>query len=132
MLIFSYQLLKASFLARLELSAEGAPEISEADIDDAVAFHQQADGQHRPDQMSVDDAMDEDAELEAMLSSYQDELGDTEHASSEMSDEEYDQLFAEFVANEERSRQQQQQQSHSNYNPTDHQDAMDEDDPMEF
>ncbi|CAH0005008.1 unnamed protein product [Clonostachys byssicola] len=127
------QLLKASFLARLELSAEGAPEISEADIDDAVAFHQQTGPSFRNDDMMVDSAADEEAELEAMVASYQDEQAEAECASSEMSDEEYDQLFAEFVAHEEQLQQQQQQYDQQQYNQViNHGDAMDEDDEMIF
>lgn len=112
----------------MEQVSAGAPEISEADIEDAMFFQEQAQSSTRDDEeMVIDDFDGEDRELEAMLASYAEQQQKEEpRPSSELSDDEYDRIFADLLAQEEmEQRNPQPPASH-------HADAMDEDHHMSF
>ena len=83
--------------------AHDAPEFSEADIEDAMAFQQeQSQSQVEDEAMFDGDAMDQD-ELEAMLA-YEEKQPTTPHqpsSPSSMLDDDYDEIFAELIAQEQ-------------------------------
>lgn len=83
--------------------AHDAPTLSETDLDDAIRFPEEH--QMLPEE---EDALngyleEEEEEVEAMLASYQEQKNSAPEApcSPALSDEEYDQVFAELIAQEE-------------------------------
>ncbi|KAK7433101.1 hypothetical protein QQZ08_000030 [Neonectria magnoliae] len=95
------QLLKTSFLANQGQLSYDAPEFSEADIEDAMTFQQEEFQIPEEDEMMVDDAM-EDQELEAMLASYQEQHpASMQRPPSTISDDDYDDIFAELISQEQ-------------------------------
>ncbi|GAO14691.1 hypothetical protein UVI_02028940 [Ustilaginoidea virens] len=95
--------LKNSFLADVGRLAHDAPTLSETDLDDAIRFPEEH--QMLPEE---EDALngyleEEEEEVEAMLASYQEQKNSAPEApcSPALSDEEYDQVFAELIAQEE-------------------------------
>ncbi|GJN86478.1 hypothetical protein VFPFJ_09369 [Purpureocillium lilacinum] len=109
------QFLKTSWLDDRGRLARDAPDFTEADIDDAMAFHEEVEQPHEDDM--VMETNPEDEELEAMLESYEEQ----QHAPSQrppsptLSDEEYDDIFAELLSQE-------QSQPEFSQNSTDHMD----------
>lgn len=108
-----------------------APTFSEYDIEDAMAY------QHEMSQEAQDDDMTEsppedDEDLDAMLASYQNQqqASSTQFSqdpSPTLSDDDYDDLFAELIAKETPS----QPQSHLNMRtPLNHSEVLDEDSNM--
>lgn len=91
------QFLKSSWLADRGQLSRDAPEVTEADIEDAMAFQQ--------NQMPEKDDMmiDETDELDAMVESYQQEqqTAAQRQPSPTLTDDEYDDLFAELAEREE-------------------------------
>ncbi|KAH7149542.1 hypothetical protein B0J13DRAFT_621390 [Dactylonectria estremocensis] len=96
------QLLKSSWLADQGQLSRDAPEFSEADIEDAMSFQQEEPDIIEDDDMMVDDTMEEE-ELEAMLASYEEQSTSSSRRppSTIMSDEDYDDIFAELVSQEQ-------------------------------
>ncbi|KAI8672548.1 hypothetical protein NCS56_00718000 [Fusarium sp. Ph1] len=93
------QFLKTNFLADRGQLARDAPEFTDADIEDAMAFQQEETQIPEDDDMM----MDEDDQLEAMLASYQDQTSTSSQRppSPALSDEDYDDIFAELIAQEQ-------------------------------
>lgn len=110
-----------------------APVFTESDIEDAMAYqHERSQGPEDDDQM-VDSPPDDDEDLEAMFASYQDQQlpSTSEHPrvpSPTLSDDDYDDLFAELIASETTSRTRQSQfnplTSFGPSNPVDEDSAM--------
>lgn len=75
-----------------------APEVSEADIEDAMAFHEEPTPED--DDMMVDSPPNDDDEIEAMLASYEQEQSRPVHSPAP-SDEDYEDIFAELIAQEQ-------------------------------
>ncbi|CAM1500937.1 Fc.00g100990.m01.CDS01 [Cosmosporella sp. VM-42] len=99
------QFLKSNWLAHQGNLSHDAPEFSEADIEDALAYQQEQSQPTNEDEMMLDDVPEED-ELEAMIASYEEaHSGSTlRPPSPSVSDEEYDDIFAELIS-QEQSRQ---------------------------
>lgn len=85
-----------------------APSFTDADIDDAMAFTQETYRPEDGDDMVMDDSK-QDEELDAIFASYQEEQT-AQPPSPAMSDEEYDDIFAELIS-QEQNRQDHQQTS---------------------
>lgn len=94
--------------------AHGAPELTDADIEDAMTLEkqfQQPTQNGADDDMAMDDEMlpDEDAEMEAMVASYQEQMAPAQQqqqqqqrpVSPSMLDDDYDDIFAELIAQEQ-------------------------------
>ncbi|KAH8699792.1 hypothetical protein BGZ61DRAFT_451328 [Ilyonectria robusta] len=96
------QLLKTSWLANQGQLSRDAPEFSDADIEDAMAFQQEEFDIPDEDDMMVDDTT-EDQELEAMFASYEDlpTSSSQRPPSTIMSDDDYDDIFAELISQEQ-------------------------------
>ncbi|KAH7148780.1 hypothetical protein EDB81DRAFT_883184 [Dactylonectria macrodidyma] len=96
------QLLKSSWLADQGQLTRDAPEFSEADIEDAMLFEQEELDIPEEDDMMVDETMEED-ELEAMFASYEEQSTPSSRRppSTIMSDDDYDDIFAELVSQEQ-------------------------------
>ncbi|KAF4125694.1 hypothetical protein GMORB2_0938 [Geosmithia morbida] len=113
------QLLKASYLDTMDLLSHGAPELSDADIEDAMAleaqFQQQLRQRHNgnlaaataagDDMAMYDDELppDEDEEMDALVASYQEQVAvptQRPESPSTMTDDDYDDIFAELIAQE--------------------------------
>ncbi|KAH7326173.1 hypothetical protein B0I35DRAFT_474856 [Stachybotrys elegans] len=93
------QLLRTSILEnRLQL-AQGAPSLTDADIEDAVAYEQGMTQQQDDDEVMADD-MREDDELEAMIAAYEAErpIPQQRPPSPNWSDEEFDDAFDELLS----------------------------------
>ncbi|KAF7535264.1 hypothetical protein G7Z17_g13228 [Cylindrodendrum hubeiense] len=95
------QLLKTSWLADQGQLSRDAPEFSDADIEDAMAFQQEDYEIPDEDDVMVEDNM-EDQELEAMFASYEEQPASSSQRppSAIMSDDEYDDIFAELLTQE--------------------------------
>ncbi|KAF4455646.1 hypothetical protein F53441_2045 [Fusarium austroafricanum] len=95
------QFLKTNYLADRGQLSRDAPDITEADIEEAMTFHQE----HPPIPEEEDDAMmmDEEEQLEAMLASYEEQqvASSQRQTSLTLSDEDYDDVFAELIAQEQ-------------------------------
>ena len=97
-----YQFLRTSWLDNLAHLSHDAPAFSETDIDDAMAFDP------GPAELQDDDSimMNDNGEegLEAMVASYEEQQSSFEQRppSPTLSDEEYDDILAEFLAQEQR------------------------------
>lgn len=93
-----------------------APEISEADIEDASSFQPDLLQPEEVDDAMVDEYAD-DAELEAMFASYhqqpQTRSPTQQPISPTMSDDEYDEIFEELLAAKDVDQAMQDLQSHS-------------------
>lgn len=100
------QFLKTSWLADRSQLSYDAPSFSEADIDDAMAFSQDNDDPRDDDDMIVDEPR-EDEELEALFASYEQQQQAPRPPSPTMSDEEYDDIFAELLSQEQSQPRQQ-------------------------
>lgn len=99
-------------LASIGQLSHDAPEISETDIEDAMAFHRETIPEDEDEDMMVDDVPDEDRELEAMFASYEEQRAapsQPSQLSKIPDDEDYDDLFAELIAKEQRLQQLHQQ-----------------------
>lgn len=113
------QFLRTSWLASLGWLSHDVLPLSEADIEDATAFQREA--QQLPeDEMMVDSHLN-DAELEAMVASYEEHqlVPSQRPPSPTLSDPEYDDIFAELVSRDQ-SLQKQAQSS------PDHMDTSDD------
>jgi hypothetical protein len=75
-----------------------APEVSETDIEDAMAFQQ--DSAPNDVDMMVDSPPDEDEEIEALFASYEQQQTSRVPQSPTPSDGDYDDIFAELIAQE--------------------------------
>ncbi|KAF5632329.1 hypothetical protein F25303_9450 [Fusarium sp. NRRL 25303] len=97
------QFLKTNYLADRGQLSHDAPDITEADIEDAMTFYQEQ--PPIPEQDEDETMMDEEEQLEAMLASYEEQQ--QQMASSQrppsppLSDEDYDDVFAELIAQEQ-------------------------------
>lgn len=101
------QFLKTNWIADMNRLSHDAPEISEADIEDASRFEPQS-MEEEFDDDDVDDGMideySEDAELEAMFASYQQQQKPQTQSptmrpiSPSLSDDEYDAIFEELLS----------------------------------
>lgn len=110
-----------------------APAFSESDIEDAMAYQHEMSREPRDDEQMMESPLDDDEALDAMLASYQDQQPQsathfTRVPSPALSDNDYDDLFAELIA-EETSTQQEQQQSNMPASLS-HPSFMDEDSSM--
>ncbi|KYK58339.1 hypothetical protein DCS_05352 [Drechmeria coniospora] len=98
------QFLKSSWLANLgKLTHDAPPDSTEADIEEAMAFWEQH--RHGPsldrDEATTPTNLELD-ELEAMVTSYeQQQLASRRPPSPDMSDAEYDDIFAELISQEQ-------------------------------
>lgn len=97
------QFLKTNYLADRGQLSHDAPDITEADIEDAMTFYQEQ--PPIPEQDEDETMMDEEEQLEAMFASYEEQQ--QQMASSQrppsppLSDEDYDDVFAELIAQEQ-------------------------------
>ncbi|KAI1013319.1 hypothetical protein LB503_001965 [Fusarium chuoi] len=97
------QFLKTNYLADRGQLSHDAPDITEADIEDAMTFYQEQ--PPIPEQDEDETMMDEEEQLEAMLASYEEQQ--QQMASSQrppsppLSDADYDDVFAELIAQEQ-------------------------------
>ncbi|KAF5673316.1 hypothetical protein FHETE_3440 [Fusarium heterosporum] len=92
------QFVKTNYLADLGQLSHDAPDITEADIEEAMSFY--------PDHPSTpedDEMMDEEGQLEAMFASYEEQqtASSQRPPSPTLSDEDYDDVFAELIAQEQ-------------------------------
>ncbi|KAF9768056.1 hypothetical protein IL306_014699 [Fusarium sp. DS 682] len=98
------QFLKTNYLADRGQLSHDAPDTTEADIEDAMTFYHE----HPPipEQEEDETMMDEEEQLEAMFASYEEQqMASSQRPSSPpLSDEDYDDVFAELIA-QEQSRQ---------------------------
>ncbi|POR32617.1 Uncharacterized protein TPAR_07197 [Tolypocladium paradoxum] len=96
------QFLKTNWLANLGRLTHDAPDFSEADIEDAMAFSREAQQAPAEDE-AMSDSHGEDKELEALVASYEEQqLAPTQRPPSPtLSDEEYDDIFAELMSQEQ-------------------------------
>ncbi|PNP79626.1 hypothetical protein FNYG_06972 [Fusarium nygamai] len=97
------QFLKTNYFADRGQLSHDAPDITEADIEDAMTFYQEQ--PPIPEQHEDETMMDEEEQLEAMFASYEEQQ--QQMASSQrppsppLSDEDYDDVFAELIAQEQ-------------------------------
>ncbi|KAM4066258.1 hypothetical protein HRG_000393 [Hirsutella rhossiliensis] len=105
------QFLKTSWLASLGRLSHDAPAISDADIEDATAFRADAAQSTDQDEMMVD-SQREDDELEALVATHDQHFAFRKRQPSpaSLSDEEYDEIFAELMSQEQPSLLQSQSQ----------------------
>ena len=122
-----WQFLKASYLKDVGQLSRDAPEVSEGDIEDAMAFQDESARPHpqQEDDVMTDGPPDEDDEMEAMITFYEEQNATAPQRpqSPAMSDPDYDDIFAELVA---------QEQSVQQHQPPASADRMDEDHAMSF
>ncbi|KAL7936928.1 hypothetical protein V8C35DRAFT_332193 [Trichoderma chlorosporum] len=107
------QFLKTNWLANVGRLSYDAPSFSEADIEDAMAFSQEAE----QSQMDDDSVPEELVQEEYMLTSYEEEA--MAHQGSRLptlveENDEYDDIFAELISQEGQHPQQQQSSQPSN------------------
>ncbi|KAK2609255.1 hypothetical protein QQS21_002189 [Conoideocrella luteorostrata] len=104
------QFWKNSLLADLGRLAHDAPALSDTDLEDAMAFREE---QKLPEDDDMLDGLPEDEEIEAIVASYEDQRSrsDQPPPSPTLSDEEYDDAFAELIAQEQSQSQEQIQSS---------------------
>lgn len=85
-------------LADIGRLSHDAPTISDADLEDAMGFRED---EHVPDE-AMDEVYPEEDDFEAMVASYeQQSQSDQRPPSPTLSDEEYDDVFAELIAQEQ-------------------------------
>lgn len=129
----SAQFLKQSLLTSVGQLTFDAPVFTESDIEDAMAYQHERPQEPEDDDRIVDSPPDDDEDLEAMFASYQDQQlpSATEHPrvpSPTLSDDDYDDLFAELIANETTTQTRQSQYNpptaFARSNPTDEDSAM--------
>ncbi|PHH92146.1 hypothetical protein CDD83_8714 [Cordyceps sp. RAO-2017] len=108
------QFLKNSWLANLGRLTHDAPAFSEADIEDAMAFQQETARHAHEDQVMEDGPPDE--ELEAMIASHEQQQP---RSPTLISDDEFDELFADLMSREETSAQTQPLSSSDRMDTTD-------------
>lgn len=102
------QFLKATYLNDVGQLSHDAPEVSEADIEDAMAFHDEAPGNQQEDDVMTDGPPDDEDEMEAMIASYEEQqTAPPRPCSPAMSDEDYDNIFSELLAQEQPMQQDQ-------------------------
>lgn len=103
------QFLRTSYLNHLGQLTFDAPDVSEGDIEDAMAFQSQAVPPTQEDDVMADGPPDEEEELEAMIASYEEQQAaqPPRPHSPAMSDEDYDDIFAELLAQEQPTQRQQ-------------------------
>ena len=91
--------MKTNYLADRGQLSHDAPEITEADIEEATTFYQEHPSIPEEDEM----VMDEEEQLEAMLASYEEQhTAPLQRVPSPaLSDEDYDDVFAELIAQEQ-------------------------------
>lgn len=77
------------------------PDLTEADIEDAIQFSE-GPSQSRTEIMSLDEMIPEEEDLEAMFETYEQTQGNAmgRPAPTALSDADYDELFAELLAQE--------------------------------
>lgn len=108
------QFLKQSLLTDMGHLASDAPTFSESDIEDAMAFQQEiSQAPHQDDEMMESPPDDEDS-FDAMLAFYHEQQqpssADAPRAPSPvLSDNDYDDLFAELIAKESTAQQESNQ-----------------------
>ncbi|KAM5352326.1 hypothetical protein ACJ41O_005049 [Fusarium nematophilum] len=91
------QFLKTNYMTNRGQLSHDAPQFSEADIEDAMAFQQEQSQIPEEDELM----MDEDEQLEAMLASLEEQQTTSQRLPSPtLSDEDYDDVFAELIAQE--------------------------------
>ncbi|KAH6968739.1 hypothetical protein HG530_006313 [Fusarium avenaceum] len=95
------QFLKTNYLADRGQLSHDAPDITEADIEEAMTFHHD-----HPPIPEDDEMMDEEDQLEAMFASYEEQQTALlqRRPSPTLSDEDYDDIFAELIAQEQSQR----------------------------
>ncbi|KAG5982750.1 hypothetical protein E4U55_001402 [Claviceps digitariae] len=103
------QFLKNSFLADIGRLSHDAPGLSETDLEDAMTVHEET---HRQDNDMLDDCPQEAEEdddhddFEAMVASFEEQMSHSQDrgrqrpSSPSLSDEDYDDIFAELIAQE--------------------------------
>ena len=91
--------MKTNYLADRGQLSHDAPEITEADIEEATTFYQEHPSIPEEDEM----VMDEEEQLKAMLASYEEQhTAPLQRVPSPaLSDEDYDDVFAELIAQEQ-------------------------------
>ncbi|KAF5026199.1 hypothetical protein F66182_1763 [Fusarium sp. NRRL 66182] len=96
------QFWKKNYLADQGQLSHDAPDVTEADIEEAMAFQQE----HAPIPEEDERMMDEEEQLEAMFASYEEQQISSSQRppSPTLSDQDYDDVFAELIA-QEQSRQ---------------------------
>ncbi|KAG9252099.1 uncharacterized protein F5Z01DRAFT_638736 [Emericellopsis atlantica] len=117
------QFLKKSYYEGLGQLAQDAPELSEADIQDAMSFSRPP---QSDDAIMMDEPPEEDVDYEAMLASYEEQQQQPaqQPTSPASSDADYDDIFAELIAQEQRS--------HHDQTNVEQGDYMDEDNIMSY
>lgn len=127
MLTRGAQFLKANYLSDVGQLSRDAPEVSEGDIEDAMTFRDEAmfSQPQQEDDVMTDGPPDEEDEMEAMIAFYEEQNAASPQRprSPAMSDPDYDDIFAELVA---------QEQSLQKHQPLALVDRMDEDHAMSF
>ncbi|PNY26376.1 Uncharacterized protein TCAP_03690 [Tolypocladium capitatum] len=118
------QFLKTSWLANLGRLAHDAPDFSEADVEDAIAFLQEAQ-RHLAEDETMSDSHGEDEELAALVASYEEQQLAPRPPSPTLFDEEYADIFAELMSQEQVPQNQSQ-------NPADQMDMTDDNGGMHF
>ncbi|EQL03276.1 hypothetical protein OCS_01006 [Ophiocordyceps sinensis CO18] len=107
------QFLKTSWLASIGRLSHDAPAISDADIEDAAtaSFRPETAQPTDRDEMMVDGDR-EDEELEALLATHEEHSAFRQRQPSpaSLSDDEYDEIFAELISQEQQSLLQSQSQ----------------------
>ena len=90
--------MKTNYLADRGQLSHDAPDMTEADIEEAMTFHHD-----HPPIPEDDEMMDEEDQLEAMFASYEEQqTASTQRLPSPaLSDEDYDDVFAELIAQEQ-------------------------------
>ncbi|KAF4977862.1 hypothetical protein FZEAL_5706 [Fusarium zealandicum] len=99
------QFIRTNYLADKGQLFRDAPAFSEADIEDAMAFQQEL---SQVDEEKEDEVMvDEDEQLEAMFASYEEQQTTPSQRphSPTLSDNDYDDIFAELIAQEQSQHQ---------------------------
>ncbi|KAJ3472603.1 hypothetical protein NLG97_g10854 [Lecanicillium saksenae] len=105
LLVFKF--LKTNWIADMDRLSHGAPELSEADIEDASSFEPELmiPEEEEEEEDDVDDDMvdeyGDDAELEAMFASYHQQKPQSpamRPISPSLSDDEYDDIFEELLS----------------------------------
>ncbi|KJZ79743.1 hypothetical protein HIM_01212 [Hirsutella minnesotensis 3608] len=102
--------LKTGWLANLGRLSYDAPAITEADIEDATTFQPEPEPPIDEDEMMVDDCGEEGGLDTSSVSREQQESAQRQRPPSPgLSDDEYDELFAELILKEQPSQTQSQQ-----------------------
>ena len=99
--------MKASYLEGLSQLAYDAPEVSEGDIEDAMMLPQEKPPGPSDDDSTMEEPPDEEDDIEAMIASYEERTAQISQGpqSPPMSDDDYDDIFAELIAQERQTLQ---------------------------